>query len=64
MICCEECGGVNPRLHYRLDPRNWHERRRLLCVPCGKRLGFAPRDFSRPSVEGTRAPVRRGRAAA
>lgn len=48
--CCAECGSTAaPRKHTRLD-RNLRDEYRLLCLPCGQRLGFRPVSFQRFSV--------------
>lgn len=47
MIGCENCDYDDARLHYRLNPINWIPNEKNLCLPCGKRLGFAPVTFSR-----------------
>lgn len=61
---CSHCGQPGaPRLHFRLKPFNWHEERRLLCVPCGKRLGFQPVVFARSTEVHGRESYGRGEAA-
>lgn len=53
-VCCEECGATSGlRKHYKLDPRNWHEQRRLLCLPCGRTSRYTPVDHARVAIDGT-----------
>lgn len=45
---CDECGTTsNPRKAYRLDPRNWHQRYRILCGTCRSQLGYKEVDYAR-----------------
>ena len=46
--CCDACGTTsNPRKHHTLNPRNLHPAYALLCLPCGKQLGYTPVDYGR-----------------
>jgi hypothetical protein len=38
---CDSCGKTNAVIRERTDPRNFRPIRRLLCGPCGTRLGYA-----------------------
>lgn len=47
---CEHCGHRNPVKGYRLDARTWRPSYTLACVPCLRKLGYAPVSYDRPYV--------------
>ena len=50
--CCDHCHKHRGKAvkSYKLEPRNWEPRYRLLCAECRGRLGFAPISHDRPYV--------------
>lgn len=45
-------------LAYKLDPRNWHERRALLCPDHRTKLGYTKVTHERAARAGTKVPQR------
>lgn len=61
-VRCDQCGGADPRKHQRVLPRNFRLEVALLCVPCGRSMGYTPVSYERPYAELAAKSIMRGAA--